>query len=62
MRRQSRQGWTMLLALAAVAVLALALVWAAAPEDLRGLYLLVGAIVTGLVYGVLYAIQVRRHW
>ena len=45
-------------------LLALVLVgfWAAVPAALLGLIVLVGVVAEGIIYGVLYVAQRRRHW
>ena len=49
--------------LASVAVLvALAILWALTPEDLRGFFLLAAMVLTVLLYGGLYVVERRRHW
>jgi hypothetical protein len=64
MQRRSRRAWILVLGalLAVVLVLALGVVWAVAPEEARGLLLLVGGVLTAAVYVALYALQRREHW
>jgi len=58
-----RQPTVMGLTFGAV-LLALVLVgfWAAVPTAPLGLILLVGVVAEGIIYGVLYVVQRRRHW
>jgi len=61
MESQARLAWMAVLA-ALLGVVVLALIWAAAPEDVRGALMLFGGVLTLLVYVALYAIQRRHHW
>ena len=60
----SRPGptWIPLMAMAAILVVAVAAIWVAAPEDLRGWLLLAAGAITAAVYVALYVLQRRRHW
>lgn len=62
MAHYSRRFWVLSLGASVVIIVTMAAVWAAAPEDIRGLLMLVG----GLIYAVTvvggYAIERRVHW
>lgn len=62
MRSQSRPPWILVLGGAVVVAIVLGAIWAVAPEDARGLLVLVGGLITLAVYLALYAIQRRGHW
>lgn len=62
MHRRSRSLWILILSGVAAVVIVLGAVWTVAPEDARGLLMLVGGALTVAVYLILYAIQRRRHW
>lgn len=66
MARQSRQAWILKVGAPVgepvALVVLLAVIWAAAPEDLRGPLMLVGGMFAAVTYLVLYAVQRRRHW
>ena len=62
MRSRSGLKWMLLLAAAVVLVVALAVVWAVAPNEGRGPLLLAAGGLVAVMYGALYAIQRRRHW
>lgn len=55
-------SWIPLVAVPVIVVVTFAVIWAAAPEDLRGLLLLAAGVIAAAVYGALYLIQRRRHW
>ena len=59
---RTRQTRIPLIAVTVIVVVALAAIWAAAPEDLRGLLLLAAGAITLAVCGALYLIERRRHW
>ncbi len=54
--------WFPLVAAAAVLVVAFAVIWAAAPDDLRGLILVVGGAITAATYAAVYVLQRHIHW
>lgn len=54
--------WIAIIAVMVILVVAVAAIWTAAPEDLRGWLLLAGGAITVAVYGALYVLQRRRHW
>jgi hypothetical protein len=62
MTHSARRFWTLFVGASIVIVVAMAAVWAAAPQDVRGALLLVG----GALYAVTiiggYAIERRVHW
>ncbi len=62
MNHGSRRRWTAYLVAFAGALVAMGLVWTAAPEDVRGLLLLVGAATWGMIILVGYALERRLHW
>jgi NaMN:DMB phosphoribosyltransferase len=62
MHRQSLPPWILILGgIVAIAVV-LGAIWAAAPDDVRGLLMLAGGAMTLAVYLALLAIERRRHW
>lgn len=62
MKRQSQRRWLQLLGATLAIVLVIAAVWAAAPEDLRGLFLIVGGVLYAVTTVGGYAIERRIHW
>jgi hypothetical protein len=62
MAHRSRRSWILILAASVVVIIAMAAVWAAAPEDLRGVLILIGGVfcVATIVGG--YAIERHVHW
>jgi hypothetical protein len=62
MAHRSRRSWILILAASVVVIIAMAAVWAAAPEDLRGVLILIGGVfcVATTVGG--YAIERHVHW
>jgi hypothetical protein len=59
-----RQGrsWVQFVIAAAILLIAFAVTWAAAPEDLRGPMLLAAGVVTAALYVGLFAVERARHW
>jgi uncharacterized membrane protein len=62
MHAQPRSHLFMPIVGAVVLALALMIVWAAAPEIILVPVLLVVVAAELILYGVLYALQRRRHW
>jgi hypothetical protein len=62
MQPWSRSAGSALLVLVVAAVFVVAVIWAVSPEDVRGVLMLAGGVLTAAVYMVLYVIQRRRHW
>jgi hypothetical protein len=62
MSRPNGRSWLLPVAAATIVLLAFAIIWFAAPEDLRGLVILAGGVVTAALYLGLYALQRARHW
>jgi len=62
MQRQTRRPWGLILGTTLAAVAVLAVIWTAAPEGDRGLLMLVGGVLTAVVFVPLYALQSRDHW
>jgi hypothetical protein len=62
MAHLSRRSWVLILAASVGIIVAMAAVWAAAPDDLRGVLILVGGVfyVVTIVGG--YAIEHHVHW
>ena len=62
MAHLSRRSWVLIPAASVVIIVAMAAVWAAAPDDLRGVLILVGGVfyVVTIVGG--YAIEHHVHW
>lgn len=62
MGRQPRWTGVLIVAVAVAFIVLLATVWAATPEDLRGVLLLVGGAVALVVSVLGYVVQRRLHW
>lgn len=62
MGRQPRWTGVLIVAVAVAFIVLLATVWAATPEDLRGVFLLVGGAVALVVSVLGYVVQRRLHW
>ena len=59
-----RQGrsWVQFVVAAAILFIAFAIIWTAAPEDVRGPMLLAAGVITAAVYLGVFALQRARHW
>jgi hypothetical protein len=62
MALQDLRRWFPQLAAAVLLVVAFAVLWTVAPEDLRGLVLLGGAALTATTYVAIYVVERSRHW
>jgi hypothetical protein len=62
MERRSRRKWLPILAATVVVVLVMAAIWAAAPEDVRGLLMVVGGVFYGVAVVGGYVVERRLHW
>jgi hypothetical protein len=62
MARRSRRLWVLVLWASGVIIVAMAAVWAVAPEDVRGVLLLVGGVISAVTIVGGYAIERRVHW
>lgn len=58
----SQRLWLLILGAFVVIVGAMAAVWAAAPEDIRGVLMLVGGVLYAVTVVSGYAIERRVHW
>ena len=62
MAHLSRRSWVLILAASVVIIVAMAAVWAAAPDDLRGVLILVGGVFYVVTIVGCYAIEHHVHW
>lgn len=62
MERQSRRRWLPILGATVVIVLVMAVIWEAAPEDARGLLMVVGGVFYAVTVIGGYVIERRLHW
>jgi hypothetical protein len=62
MERQSRRRWLLILGATVVIVLVMGVIWAAAPEDLRGFLLVVGGVFYLVTVVGVFVIERRTHW
>jgi hypothetical protein len=62
MARRSRRTLVLILGATVLVALLLAIVWAAAPDDLRGSLMLAGGVVAVATYAGLYVIERDEHW
>ncbi len=62
MKRQARGRWLLILGSTVVIVLVMAAIWAAAPEDVRGLLLVVGGVFYIVTVVGVFVIERRMHW
>ncbi len=62
MQPWSRSAGSALLVLVVAVVFVVVVIWAVSPEDVRGVLMLAGGVLTVAVYVVLYVLQRRRHW
>lgn len=62
MHHRSPSTWILILGGAVAVVIVLGVVWAIAPEDVRGLLMLAGGAMTVALYLALYAVERHRHW
>jgi hypothetical protein len=62
MAHLSRRSWILILAASVVCVVAMAAVWAAAPDDVRAWLMLAGGVFYAVTIVGGYAIERRVHW
>jgi hypothetical protein len=62
MALRTGRRWFPYLAVAVILIAAMAVIWTAAPDDLRGLILLVGLALTAATDVGLFVFQRSRHW
>jgi hypothetical protein len=62
MAHLSRRSWVLILAASVVIIAAMAALWASAPEDLRGVLMLVGGVFWAVMIVGGYAIERHVHW
>ena len=62
MAHLTRRLWALILGASVVTIVALAVVWAAAPEGIRGVLILVGGVLCAVATVGGYAIERRVHW
>jgi hypothetical protein len=60
--RNPRRAWLLFLAAPLALMVVLGVIWAAAPDGLRGLLMLVGGVLTAVACVVGYVIERRAHW
>jgi hypothetical protein len=59
---RTRRRWLLVIGTTAVIVLVMAAIWAVAPEDLRGLLLVIGGVFYAATVVGGYVIERRLHW